>query len=226
MLTFTEAQKQFIGLFGQTARYHHRYKVFSDFVQCGAIAMHNRFCPDEGLEKQYLNIIKGYKRADVERLAHLLALVRIALNAQACDFLGMMFMQLELGDKHRGQFFTPWSVASMMAKLQFTGLEQKLQTQPFVTISEPGCGAGGMMIAAAVEMQALGYEPSEHMWVSCVDIDTVAVSMAYIQLSSLSIPGEIVLGNVLANERRLVMYTPMHWLGKWPLRIQQYNSEN
>lgn len=40
----------------------------------------------------------------------------------------------------------------MMAKLQFTGLEQKLQTQPFVTISEPGCGAGGMMIAAAVEM--------------------------------------------------------------------------
>lgn len=226
MLTFSEAQKQFIGLFGQTARYHHRYKVFSDFVQCGAIAMHNRFCPDEGLEKQYLNIIKGYEREDVERLAYLLALVRIALNAQACDFLGMTFMQLELGDKHRGQFFTPWSVASMMAKLQFTGLEQKLQTQPFVTISEPACGAGGMMIAAAVEMQALGYEPSQHMWVSCVDIDTVAVSMAYIQLSSLGIPGEIVLGNVLANERRLVMYTPMHWLEKWPLRIQQYHSGN
>jgi len=226
MLTFTEAQKQFIGLFGQTARYHHRYKVFSDFVQCGAIAMHNRFCPDEGLEKQYLNIINGYEREDVERLAHLLGLVRIALNAQACDFLGMTFMQLELGDKHRGQFFTPWSVASMMAKLQFTGLEQKLQTQPFVTISEPGCGAGGMMIAAAVEMQALGYEPSQHMWVSCVDIDVVAVSMAYIQLSSLGIAGEIVLGNALANERRLVMYTPMHWLGKWSLRIHQYHSEN
>lgn len=32
MLTFTEAQNQFISLFGQTARYHHRYKVFSDFV--------------------------------------------------------------------------------------------------------------------------------------------------------------------------------------------------
>ncbi|OHY45172.1 N-6 DNA methylase [Enterobacter roggenkampii] len=226
MLTFTEAQKQFIDLFGQTARYHHRYKVFSDFVQCGAIAMHNRFCPDEELEKQYLAIIKGYEREDVERLAHLLALVRIALNAQACDFLGMTFMQLELGDKHRGQFFTPWSVASMMARLQLTGLEQKLQTQPFVTISEPGCGAGGMMIAAAVEMQALGYEPSQHMWVSCVDIDVVAVSMAYIQLSSLGIPGEIVLGNALANERRLVMYTPMHWLGKWSLRIHQYHSEN
>lgn len=95
-----------------------------------------------------------------------------------------------------------------------------------VTISEPGCGAGGMMIAAAVEMQALGYEPSQHMWVSCVDNDVVAVSMAYIQLSSLGIPGEIVLGNALANERRLVMYTPMHWLGDWSLRILQYHSEN
>jgi hypothetical protein len=33
MLTFTEAQNQFTGLFGQSARYHHRCKVFSDFVQ-------------------------------------------------------------------------------------------------------------------------------------------------------------------------------------------------
>ncbi|MEL5407876.1 hypothetical protein [Serratia nevei] len=108
----------------------------------------------------------------------------------------------------------------MMAKLQFTGLEQRLLTQPFVTISEPACGAGAMMIAAAAEIQALGYMPSQHMWVSCVDIDVVAMSMAYIQLSSLGIPGEVVLGNALADERRLVMCTPMHWLEQWPLRLQ------
>jgi hypothetical protein len=35
MLTFAEAQYQFIGLFGQTARYHHGYKVFLIFsVRC------------------------------------------------------------------------------------------------------------------------------------------------------------------------------------------------
>lgn len=48
-----------------------------------------------------------YEREGVERLAHLLALVRIALAAKPCDFFGMAFMSLELGDKHRGQFFTP-----------------------------------------------------------------------------------------------------------------------
>lgn len=51
-----------------------------------------------------MTIIKGYEREDVERLAHLLALVRIALAAEPCDFLAMSFMKLELGDKHRGQF--------------------------------------------------------------------------------------------------------------------------
>lgn len=59
---------QFLGLFGQTARYHHRYKVFSDFVQCCAIAIHNRFCPGEELEQSYMAIIKSYEREDVERL--------------------------------------------------------------------------------------------------------------------------------------------------------------
>ncbi|BEN36913.1 hypothetical protein V1234_01675 [Serratia marcescens] len=90
MLTFTEAQNQFIGLFGQTARYQHRYKVISGFVQCSAIAIHNRFFPDDVLEKQYMWLIKGYEREDVERLAHLLALVQIALAAKPCDFLAWL----------------------------------------------------------------------------------------------------------------------------------------
>ncbi|WP_350984152.1 hypothetical protein [Serratia marcescens] len=90
----------------------------------------------------------------------------------------------------------------------------------FMATSEPACGVDAMMIAALVEMQVLGYAPSQHMWVSCVDIGVVAISMAYIQLSSLDIPGKVVLGNALADERRLVMYTPMHWLEQWLLRLQ------
>lgn len=109
----------------------------------------------------------------------------------------------------------------MMAELQFTGLEKLLLTQPFVTLSELACGAGAMMIAAAETLKVLGYDPDRHMWVSCIDIDVVAMSMAYIQLSSLGIAGEVVQGNALTDERRLVMYTPMHWLGQWPLWLKQ-----
>lgn len=89
-------------------------------------------------------------------------------------------------------------------------------TPPFVKISEPACVAGAMMIRCSRD-SGVGYAPSQHMWVSCVDIDVVAMSMA---LSSLGIPREVVLGNALADERRLVMYTPMHWLEQWPLCLQ------
>ncbi len=39
-------------------------------------------------------------------MAQLLAHVVNGLQNGFCDFLGNVFMQLELGDKYRGQFFT------------------------------------------------------------------------------------------------------------------------
>ncbi|SSK55792.1 Uncharacterised protein [Klebsiella pneumoniae] len=41
-------------------------------------------------------------------MAQLLAHVVNGLQNGFCDFLGNVFMQLELGDKYRGQFFTPY----------------------------------------------------------------------------------------------------------------------
>lgn len=45
--------------------------------------------------------------------------------------------------------------------------------------------------------------------------------MVYTQLSSLGIPGGIVLGTALENERRLVMYTPCI---AWINGLFEYNS--
>ncbi|MGK0666308.1 MULTISPECIES: hypothetical protein [unclassified Serratia (in: enterobacteria)] len=42
------------------------------------------------MEKQYMSLIKEYEREDVERLAHLLALVQMALAAKPCDFLAWL----------------------------------------------------------------------------------------------------------------------------------------
>lgn len=115
MATFIDHQKAFISLFNQTARYHRRHKVFEDFVSCSVIALENRLQFSEAREQKYLRIVSGYEKQDVINMAHLLAHVIEGLEQGFCDFLGSVFMQLELGDKYRGQFFTPWSVASMMA---------------------------------------------------------------------------------------------------------------
>lgn len=81
------------------------------------------------------------------------------------------------------------------------------------------CGAGCMVLAFADVLQKAGWPPHRYLWVSATDIDPLAAGMAYIQLSLCGIAGEVVVGNTLANERRRILYTPGHYLGGWPVRL-------
>ena len=108
---------EFISLFNQTARYHRRYEVFRDFVQMAVCALHNGIVHSPELENEYLSIVKRYQREDVERLSQLLGILVLGLSVTPGDFLGRVFMTLELGGSQRGQFFTPYDVSQMMAKM-------------------------------------------------------------------------------------------------------------
>ena len=103
---------EFIQLFNQTARYHSRLDVFRDFIHVSAIALENsvKQCPE--LEQTYFNVIARYERADLDALAKLLALCVNALDHQATDFLGAVFMSLELGEGAWGNFLPHFISAS------------------------------------------------------------------------------------------------------------------
>jgi type I restriction-modification system DNA methylase subunit len=149
MNTVTNHEKDFISLFNQTARYHHRYQVFEDFISCSVIALQNglQFCDKR--EAKYMRIVSRYEKTDMARMAQLLAHVVNGLEYSSGDFLGSIFMQLDLGDKYRGQFFTPWSIGVMMARLQLGVVAEQFRDKPFITLSEPACGAGCMALAFA-----------------------------------------------------------------------------
>jgi hypothetical protein len=66
-------------LFSQTARYHHRFKVFEDFISCSVIALENRLHFSE-VEQKYLRTVGGYEKEDVTRMALLLAHVGVRLE--------------------------------------------------------------------------------------------------------------------------------------------------
>ncbi|MDC9591679.1 SAM-dependent DNA methyltransferase, partial [Xenorhabdus sp. XENO-10] len=187
-------QHEFISLFKQTARYHNRHQVFRDFCNCTMAAIHNKYCFSEELEQFYLKTIKKYEREDVGRIVKLFSYTVLALAEEPCDFLGSVFMRLELGDKDLQQFFTPWGVARMMAEIQLHDAAGLLQTQPFVTFFEPACGAGCMTLAAAEVLRGQGYDPMCSLWVSAIDIDPLAAVMAYIQLSLTCIPAAVTIG--------------------------------
>lgn len=223
---FIDHEKAFISLFNQTARYHKRHRVFEDFVSCSVIALENRLSFNEARENKYLRIISGYEKEDVIHMAQLLAHVVNGLQNGFCDFLGNVFMKLELGDKYRGQFFTPWDVARMMAQLQLGDVKAIFDEKPFITLSEPACGAGCMVLAFADALNQAGYASHRYLWVSATDIDPLAAGMAYIQLSLCGVAGEVVIGNSLCGERRRVLLTPGHYLGGWTARLasQQYSA--
>ncbi len=118
----------------ETARYPHRCRVFGDFVPYAATSLHNAVRPDRKLEQQYLQIIKHYEPEDVSRLSQLLVHVIIGLECEPHDFLGSIFMEMNLGGKHLKQFFTPWPVSLVMAEMQLSDIGPRLTKQPFFTL--------------------------------------------------------------------------------------------
>lgn len=217
---------KFLQIFNETARYHHRYQVFRDFVMMAGISVHNAIIKDEILEQEYLDIVKRYERPDVDRFPQLLAELVMGLEVEPCDFLGDLFMQLELGSGALSQHFTPFSISKLMSMVTIgDNLDKLLLIKPFICISEPAAGGGSTVIAFAQTMREKGFNPQKHLWVNCVDIDPVAAMMCYLQLSLLHIPGEVVTGNSLTLQFSRVMRTPAHYLGNWDYKLSKQYTE-
>lgn len=202
-------RKDFVKLFRETARYHNRYQVFRDFVTMAAVALENAILQCDELENEYFQTIAGYEKDDLNRMARLLTLVTEGLDAGMCDFLGSIFMELEIGSKDMGQFFTPFSLSELIAGLVMGQRVQELADgAPYVTLNEPTCGAGGMVIAAAKVLLDRGYNPQTQLLVQCTDLDPVAARMCFVQLSLLGIPACVRIGNSLSQKITREMYTP------------------
>lgn len=216
--------KAFKALFHETARYRHRHEVFRDFVTMSAIGISNAVDPTgERLarESEYLQITQRYTPEDIDRHCRLLALVVEGLQPAPEDFLGRLYMDLELGDAHRGQFYTPHGVSKMMAEMQFSYLPEQLAKTPFVTVSDPACGAGGMLLPVVEILQRSGHDPARHLWIQAVDIDRVSALMCYIQLTLWNVPAEVIVGDTLRLEIRESWYTPAYELNGWRERLRR-----
>ena len=110
--------------------------------------------------------------------------------------------------------------------MKIRNVEENFRDKPFITLSEPACGAGCMTLAFASVLREAGYSPHRYLWVSATDIDPLAAGMAYIQLSLCGIAGEVVIGNALNDERRRVLLTPAHYLGNWSYRLLTASPES
>ena len=106
----------FNGLLNQ----HRAWDVWRDFIVMYACAISNPLDKKhyEEREKRYMDIITKYGKEDQKIFPELAAIVTMALTDNPeQDFLGTIFMNLNLGNNLRGQFFTPYNVLKVFAKM-------------------------------------------------------------------------------------------------------------
>lgn len=199
------------------------WQVFRDFVAMGAIALSNAVDPRFRVarEAEYMSIVGRYSKEDACELARGFANVVMGLEAGMSDFLGSLYMGLDLGSAWSGQFFTPYTVSRLMADMTMQSAAETIKAKGFISVNDPAIGGGAMVIAAAHALLDQDINYQQQMHVTGKDIDECAIHMAYIQLSLLHIPAVLYHGNSLSMEVWSSWRTPAHVLGFWDSKLRR-----
>jgi len=202
---------------------HPLHQLFRDFVELSALAISNavdreHYAPREA---RYLQIVQQYTKEEVNEFPKMLAELVEALEYGFDDVLGRLYgTQLELTNKGSSQVFTPYTICVLLAKMTLHDVQDLLKEQKFITVAEPACGAGAMVIAVAQEMIDLGLNPQTQLHVTAIDLDLTCALMCYVQLSLLGIPAIVYHGDTLRLEMRSAWVTPFHILRGWTWKLR------
>lgn len=213
--------QQFISELQNLDRSKNISTVFADFTTLSLCSLEQPFYRSPNLEQRYKNTTCNYTKEQAEKFSKLLALLVMGLEEKYQDFLGQVFSELNLGNSNKGQFFTPYHVSKMMAEINFIDMKNELNTKDFITLSEPCCGSGGMIIAYAETMKDKGYNYRHQLYVEAVDIDEICFKMTYIQLSLLGISAKVIRGDSLTMRYFEVYYTPFYFLSNFEYKLKQ-----
>ena len=197
-----ESQRNIVKMLDRLVGKYSRWEVWQDFITMTAVSIANTLGGDyvQEREKMYLERARKYTHSELEVFPELLAEVVAGMERnQNQDFLGELFMALDLGNEWKGQFFTPYDVCRAMAAITYgEDLPAKIERDGWISVSDPACGAGALLIAFANECKEhdLNYQTS--VLFVAQDIDFLAGCMCYIQLSLLGCAGYVVIDDSLA----------------------------
>lgn len=128
-------EKEFIKVFQELCYSRSSWQVWADLMTAMACTLANSVDKTEprytAREKEYAECIK--RLGGVEKPAKCFAIVVEALERNPNqDFLGKLYMSLELGNHWKGQFFTPYNVCECMAGITINDNVQTLEKQEWM----------------------------------------------------------------------------------------------
>lgn len=191
----SDKKKQIIELIQKMSGEYSVYQIFDDWISMFALATAQQVQHSDEREKSYLQIVNKHSKERLENFCRLNAMLIEAFEEGMEDVLGYIYMHLELGSSRTGQFFTPYHVCRMMAKI---ALENKGEQEIYIC-NEPSCGGGGNIIAFAEALKEKGINYQLRMKAVCQDIDVRAVYMCYLQCTFYGIPAVVFQSNTLAD---------------------------
>ncbi len=200
----TAHQKEFVKVFESVDYSKSPWSVWRDFIYLLASGLANSKEPDIDIAQKRADrsheIVARYNDTAIEKLYKLAEITTEALNQNADqDFLGELYMGLGFGNSSRDQFFTPWHVAKLMAKMTINPLHDEVRKKGFITVNDPTCGSGCMLLATRAAYLETKHDPVNDILYVGQDIDEVAALMCYIQLSILGCAGYVAIGDSLSN---------------------------
>ena len=202
------------------SRRHDTRRVFDAFLCFAACAL-----AAGTREEEYLEEAKRWERPDLDRFAEALAALVIEMEAHPFeDIIGSYYMEFALSEKGRqwnGEFHTPKTICDLMARLTLGDMDS-FPTEGPITLCEPACGAGAMILSLA---EACPPEVRRRLRVTAIDVNRTACHMTFVNTTLWGIPTRVIHGNALSLEC-WAAWSNIHFLAPWlPLALRPQSPE-
>lgn len=219
--------KQIVAGIHKCAKLTSADSAFRDWVAVMALAIQNGCTPKDTRrwkdnEADYMTIVQRVGADNMRRFKEMFELFQDLLELRPFnDWLGIIYMTAIGGESKKGQFFTPYHLSQACAKLSI-GVPPDDDSP--ITINEPSCGAGGMIVAALEAMNEKGINWQRRAKIVASDIDTACVHMCYVTLSLLSVRATVLHQDTLALKTWAVWFTPREIL--WPVMDYGFGTKS
>lgn len=198
---------------------HSPSDIFRDVCRVFSLSIRRAVTLDKAerddIEGMYASFVGKYGPDGMKKVGAMFGHLVEALELKRSDFLGHVYEDLNATVKNFGQYFTPDSVSSMMARI---ALPERPEPGRIVRLNDPTCGAGALLIAGAEAFMEAGGRQGDIL-IMAEDLDATACCIVYTQLSLLGYPAVVRHMDSLAMKvYEGPWFTPGYFLHGMPMR--------
>lgn len=228
-----ERQRELEKLYDRMCYRYSRYEVWQDMVVMIATAIANAVDMRhfDRREEMYMRIAKKYDKDELNAFPKFFTHIVMGMEENPeCDFLGDLYMRLNLGNSKAGQFFTPYNLCQMMAETTIDDdlIKNQIEKHGWIAVNDCACGAGATLVAAVNHLRSIGINYQTQALFVAQDVDATVALMCYIQLALLGCAGYVIIGNTLTEpaagnvlfgeDSPRCWFTPMYFHEVWNMR--------